>query len=393
MTRASDTEPPLRELVICSLESWDEVWRRNQLLVAELLELEPNLRVLFVEPPVDALHELLERHRLRFGHGRSRPRPGAALERVVTLQATKWLPRVLGPFADRSLASGVEHAAREIGLSSPLLWVNDPAYAAVVERTGWPTLYDVTDDWLLASCTERERERRYRNEAFLLARAREVVVCSPRLVQSKGRHRHVRLVPNAVDADWIRTPARRPPDLPDGPVACYVGTLHPERLDVDLCVGLARHLDGRGTLLLVGPDELDPRARQRLAGEPGIMLTGPRAHDEVPGYLQYADVLVVPHLCAPFTESLDPIKAYEYRAVGRPVVATPVAGFRGLGHPVILSEGRAFFDAVLTRLPGTPPPPDLLPLPPGLPTWRSRAEAMRDALRSVAGAPESEAPR
>ena len=30
----------------------------------------------------------------------------------------------------------------------------------------------------------------------------------------------------------------------------------------------------------------------------------------------------------PFTDSLDPIKLYEYQAVGRPVVSTPVAGFR-----------------------------------------------------------------
>jgi hypothetical protein len=29
-----------------------------------------------------------------------------------------------------------------------------------------------------------------------------------------------------------------------------------------------------------------------------------------------------------FTDSLDPIKLYEYAAAGRPVVSTPVAGFR-----------------------------------------------------------------
>ena len=29
-----------------------------------------------------------------------------------------------------------------------------------------------------------------------------------------------------------------------------------------------------------------------------------------------------------FTDSLDPIKLYEYQAVGRPVVSTAVAGFR-----------------------------------------------------------------
>jgi hypothetical protein len=39
-------------------------------------------------------------------------------------------------------------------------------------------------------------------------------------------------------------------------------------------------------------------------------------------------VVVVPHRVSPFTESLDPIKAYECLAVGKPTVATAVAGFR-----------------------------------------------------------------
>ena len=53
----------------------------------------------------------------------------------------------------------------------------------------------------------------------------------------------------------------------------------------------------------------------------------------MPGYLQHADVVIVPHVVSPFTESLDPIKAYECLAVGRPTVATPVPGFRELGDP------------------------------------------------------------
>ena len=55
-----------------------------------------------------------------------------------------------------------------------------------------------------------------------------------------------------------------------------------------------------------------------------------------------ADVIIVPHLRTPFTESLDPIKAYECRAVGRPVVATDVAGFRDLGPPVVVAEAGEF---------------------------------------------------
>jgi hypothetical protein len=43
----------------------------------------------------------------------------------------------------------------------------------------------------------------------------------------------------------------------------------------------------------------------------------------------------VPHVVTPFTDSLDPIKLYEYQAAGRPVVSTPVAGFRDLDDELV----------------------------------------------------------
>ena len=55
---------------------------------------------------------------------------------------------------------------------------------------------------------------------------------------------------------------------------------------------------------------------------------------------------MVPHLVNPFTESLDPIKAYECLAVDTPTVATPVAGFRELDQAFTVADRGAFVDAV-----------------------------------------------
>ena len=53
-----------------------------------------------------------------------------------------------------------------------------------------------------------------------------------------------------------------------------------------------------------------------------------------------------------FTDSLDPIKLYEYQAVGRPVVSTPVAGFRDADDPrVTVASGDAFAAAVVAAVP------------------------------------------
>ena len=49
--RQPDGRDRLREPAVCSLEGLNDVWRRNQFFVGALLRRNPELRVLYVEPP------------------------------------------------------------------------------------------------------------------------------------------------------------------------------------------------------------------------------------------------------------------------------------------------------------------------------------------------------
>ncbi len=377
----------IHDVVVCSLEGWDSVWRRNQYLVAGLLASDPTLRVLFVEPPVDPVHVARSGGRPRRGAGLRRIDGvgGVAPGRLWALEPTKWLPRAVGPLADRWLVDAVVGSARQLGVTDPVLWINDPAAAAVLRRTGWPSLYDITDDWLRADRAPRVRARLEADEGLLLSRCAEVVVCSEGLAASKGATRPVQLIPNAVDVAHYRAPTGRPPDLPDGPSAVYVGTLHHDRIDVDLCVAVARALPDGAHLVLVGPNLLGEAATDRLREEGNVVLTGPVGHREVPAYLQHADVLVIPHAVTPFTESLDPIKAYEYLAVGRPVVTTPVPGYRLADAPgVTVAAPVALAGAVAMALEGPRLPAGARPPTVDVPDWGERVAAMAEVLRSVA---------
>ncbi|MEA2686414.1 MAG: hypothetical protein QOE93_1609 [Actinomycetota bacterium] len=358
------------DIIVCSLEAWDDVWRRNQFLVRELLELRPSARILFVAPPRDALHDLTRR---------SMPvRPSLrAIEagRLWQLTPGKWLPRVLGPFADRSLYRQVLAAVAEIGLSDPVLWVNDSVYAGLAEASPFPTVYDVTDDWLLLPFPPREMARRRAREDTLLRRAEEVVVCSQSLAASRGASRPVHLIPNAVDGAAFRRPAPRPADLPAGATAVYVGTLHEDRLDLDLVTGLAAAAP-QAAVVLVGPVELTSPARRRLDAVANVHVLGARPYPQVPGYLQHATVVMIPHRITPFTSSLDPIKAYECEAVGTPTIATPLPGFVPDRNCIRSVEPDLWVEAV--RLALADPPPRAMAG--DLPTWRDRAESFDTVL-------------
>lgn len=378
-----------RDLVVLSLEPWDEVWRRNQHLVAGLLADDPGLRVLFVEPPVDHLHDLRRGAPVTTGRRLRRlgPDDGAPEGRTWAYRPTKWLPRRLSPGGDDRRARTVARVARRLGMTDPVLWVNDPDGAAVLRATGWRALYDITDDWLRAVREPAEHERVRAAEQVLVERCAEVVVCSPTLARTKGADRPVTLLTNAVDVDAYRTPAPRPADLPDGDYAVYVGTLHPDRLDVEACVQVATRLRGAGArLVLVGPPLLDALDLTRLEAA-GALLLGARPAALVPGYLQHAGVLLVPHVVDDFTDSLDPIKLYEYLAVGRPVVSTPVAGFRDQpAARVTTASAPQLADAVLRVLAsgGTAGP---APVPADVPRWSDRVREMSAVLDRVRTTP------
>jgi glycosyltransferase involved in cell wall biosynthesis len=341
--------PPLRELVVCSLEPWDDVWRRNQFLADELLRRLPALRILFVEPPADVLFELSRRRRPTAARMSALRGDG----RLDALRPLKPLPRRCGSFSDRWLHRRVIDATQRLGFTQPTLWLNDVNYAPLIRQTRWPSVYDVTDDWLLAPFPPREIARLKALDALALADADEVVVCSPALAASRGEARAVTLIPNGVDTPHFSRRRPRPRDLPPGPTAVYVGTLHDSRLDVELVIELARSLSAL-SVVLVGPDALPTAARRTLSGEPNVHMLGARPYADVPAYFQHADVVLVPHRVTSFTESLDPIKAYECLAVDTPVVATPVAGFRELAGYVTVAPRESFSTVVEATLSSPP---------------------------------------
>ncbi len=119
-----------------------------RILVDELVDLDPSLQVLFVAPAVDILHELRRAGSPsrspapRLGPGST---PGSTCCGPASGCPGWWAPSPTGRWNGQVL-----EAVNELGLPRPLLWINDASYAALAVRTGWPSLYDITDDWLLA---------------------------------------------------------------------------------------------------------------------------------------------------------------------------------------------------------------------------------------------------
>ena len=122
----------LSELVVCSLEAWNDVWRRNQFFVDALLRRNLQLPCAVRRAAADLLSDLRSRSVPTLPRLRSISYGG----RLRVFRPLKPLPRKAGPLADGILLAQVRLAARAVGFKRPTLWINDVTYAPLIERQG-----------------------------------------------------------------------------------------------------------------------------------------------------------------------------------------------------------------------------------------------------------------
>jgi glycosyltransferase involved in cell wall biosynthesis len=131
-----------------------------------------------------------------------------------------------------------------------------------------------------------------------------------RLPEARGK---TEVVDSGVDLD--RFGVQAPAAQLESPAFLHVGSLTDRKNVVRLADAFA--LLGRGSLTFVGDGPL----RGRLEGRDRVRVVGRVAHDEVPGWLNAADVVCGPALVEPFGQAL-----LEAMACERSVVATRIGG-------------------------------------------------------------------
>jgi glycosyltransferase involved in cell wall biosynthesis len=181
-------------------------------------------------------------------------------------------------------------------------------------------------------------------ERFVIRRSRVVIVICPQLEEVvKGIDTAVPSVlienaPGSGDAPTQGSGAdvRRSLKLAaDTPIVLYTGTFEAyqglDLLFASMAHVLAERPDARLVLAGGRPDQIDAARRQAEAARIGgaTIFAGQRPAEEIPAYLDAADVLVSPRSLGTNT----PLKIYQYLRSGRPIVAT-----RLLTHTQVLTD-------------------------------------------------------
>jgi teichuronic acid biosynthesis glycosyltransferase TuaH len=349
-------------IVFISLEPWDEVWRRNQFLCDGLLRKSHDTKILFVQPPFDNSYALRARKFGKIRHTPSRISSGYG-DRLQLLTPTKWFPNSLPlgrTWNDRQVLSQIKQSLRDLKWIPTHLWINQhEAVHLIGEGIAPKTIYDITDDWTKFSGNQSQLEQTTKQDATLCKSSDHVIVCSQLLFDDKTAivdPDRLHLIPNGVHINHYETVTDTSLPVHDlaqnwaKPVFGYTGTIHGDRVDVNLITAIAQAYP-TATIAMVGPNLLEVADQQALTQFSNIVFTGAQPYSALPNIMRSFDVCMVPHLVTPFTESLNPIKLWEYLAAGKPIVSTNVAGFRDFSELLFVSEThREFINSLSVAL-------------------------------------------
>jgi glycosyltransferase involved in cell wall biosynthesis len=301
-------------LIVFSHLSWNWVWQRPQQFISRIAKRRP---VLFVETYCSQVET-----------AESELTNPPAHPNITVLQmhlpASRWQD---GAFIDgerRRLLKKILAGQLKGRFEQPVLWFYDPM--AVVPFAGQlgerAIVYDCMDELSQFKGAPPELIERER-ELLLCA---DVVFCGGRKMRQKRlplnsnchfygtgvdcEHFGGALSPKLKIAEEIAALQR--------PVLGYFGVID-ERIDYEL---LAKLADARTdwNIVMVGPTaKVDPAELPRRRN---LHWIGPRPYAELPALTKGFSVCLMPFAINAATEYINPTKALEYMAAGRPVVST-----------------------------------------------------------------------
>jgi glycosyltransferase involved in cell wall biosynthesis len=317
---------------------WDGVWQRPQQFLSRLAKKHP---VLFVET-----HVVEEGKTASYVSHPAAGAPGVTQLKII-------FPRSLwhdGSYVDRERRRLVKAALLEPALRRfrrPVQWFYDPmavtAFAGQLDER--LIVYDCMDQLSQFRSAPAELLKRERH----LLKLADVVFCGGKnLHGDKSRyHTNCHFYGCGVDTKHFAKARHRATTLPADianlprPILGYYGVVD-ERLDYDLLLKLAKSTPG--SVVILGP--VAKVEQSEIPVHRNLHWLGRRPYDTLPNYAKAFDVCLMPFAMNEATEYINPTKALEYLAAGRPVVSTPVPDVVSLFSKVVsvAPSARDFID-------------------------------------------------
>lgn len=224
--------------------------------------------------------------------------------------------------------------------SKIIVWCQSPAYAHLLDDINYDSIIaDFTDDY---SFIEPKLADYFKQGDIKLTQKAEILfVVSADLYKLKSTltDKHVFLLPNAVDFKFFNETALTTQNKPiklacfNDPLIGYIGRMV-KRLDKDLLKYIFKELPNYN-FIFIGPEIESLNWAKKFSN---FHYLGEIKYEELPKYIKYFSLCLLPHMINDFTKQLDPVKLYEYLSLGKPVVSTRVSGSERFSEVIAIAS-------------------------------------------------------
>lgn len=279
----------------------------------------------------------------------------------------------------------MRRACYRFGISNPVLWVYDPNYAPFIDMfRPAGVVFDLVDDLAGYPYSKPAQMAVERNIGILSNRADRFIVTSEVLANQYAPSVPTKIIANGYDSDLFqsidgvfgRGKRRRR--------AAFIGTLF-TFVDFSLMRVVAKSLPSFEFLIAGRIYSNDPDLLA-LLDMPNVKYLGCLSPTEVPSLIASVDVCLAPFKIDRVSRAVSPLKIYEYLAMRKPVVSTPMLGMESdpVGRYIdFASDSQSFVDLVQERaLNGRDFGPGFDEVINSA-TWKNRCQQMEEFVRPI----------
>jgi glycosyltransferase involved in cell wall biosynthesis len=234
-----------------------------------------------------------------------------------------------------------------------IIWTYHPYVLDYLDCKQYGSLvYHCVDD--LSAIPGIDSEAFIKKEEDLLKSANVVFTTSKKLYEKcSAINKNTHDFPNVVDWEHFSqafNPGPDPDDLKDipHPRLGYVGVLSDFKVDFELLLKIATEKPG-WHIVLIGEEregQHNPTV-QILKNMENVHFLGYKKYEELPIYLRGLDVGLLPTLINQYTDSMFPMKYFEYLSSGLPVVSTDLSAIKDHKFKILNSENSYSFVSVI----------------------------------------------
>nr|WP_296047178.1 glycosyltransferase [uncultured Blautia sp.] len=245
-------------------------------------------------------------------------------------------------FQYNKVLNGINDAIKYLHLEKSILLLQNPMAIGAAQNVKCDLFaFDAIDNWLYHPQMQ-DKTLIKKNYNYVDNHADIIFTVSESLKDTFPNNTNVNWIPNGVDIDYFRA-ARYQYDDCEGKITIgYVGKIQ-DRVDFELVEKCAQRYSDCEFMFLGPVYSQKEKTVELVRKYKNISFKGDIHYSELPKEMHGMDIAIIPHRVDKFTNSMNPLKIYEYLAAGKLVVSTKVAGIENLSNYVFLADDNEKF--------------------------------------------------